>query len=309
MSKKLLYAIIATICATTAFADTKTVTTQSYVDNNFQTKIPAKSTKLNPSDQSFAPSVVTNGATAGNIGQMGIITLGYLQDTWPDDYDYSMYYDSETMTQMDSMIPSYGIVDANDQEVRRYIDNWLGGKQAKIPSSGYQSLEYSHDESGNMIWSDGTQITEGDGSNLKDWLNPRVKGTGLVTKTSEVGEIGERKIIEESDVPNYQASNLTANQKAIQKISIPTMGAVMAAISANAPTLPTGTAGNVVTYNAQGNIGGSVATYNGSTTYNASTDASKIAVMSAVQRKMTCAQYVQNAAQTAENCLLWNVVQ
>ena len=32
MSKKLLFAIIATICTTTAFADTKTVTTKDYVD-------------------------------------------------------------------------------------------------------------------------------------------------------------------------------------------------------------------------------------------------------------------------------------
>ena len=304
MSKKLLFAIIATICATTTFADTKTVTTQSYVDNKFQEKIPAKSTKLNPSDQSFAPSVVTNGATAGNIGQMGIITLGYLQDT--GGYDH-YNYDAETLSRLDSMIPSFGVVDGFQSDVYLYIDNWLGGKQMQIPTSGYKSLGYTYDESGNMIWSNGQQITEGDGSHPEDWLNPIVKGTGLVTKTYEFGEIGERKIFEESDVPNYQASNLTANQKAIQKISIPTMGAVMAAISANAPSLPTGTAGNVVTYNAQGNIGGSVATYNGSTTYNASTDASKIAVMSAVQRKMTCARYVQNAAQTAENCLLWNV--
>ena len=304
----LLFAAIASILATAAYADTKTVTTQSYVDNKFQEKIPAKSTKLNPSDQSFAPSVVTNGATDGNVGQMGIITLGYLQDTWPDDYDYSMYYDSETMTQMDSMIPSYGIVDANDQQVRRYVDNWLGGRQSIVPISGYKDSGYSFDdETGTIIWSSVNPITEGNGISANDWLNSSVKGTGLVTKTSRFGDLGERKIIEESDVPNYQASNLTANQKAIQKISIPTMGAVMAAISNNQVTLPTGTAGNVVTYNASGQIGGSVATYNGSTTYNASTDASKIAVMSAVQRKMTCNRYLDNAAQTPENCLLWNV--
>ena len=309
MSKKLLFAAIASILATGAYATSATVTSKDYVDNTFQTKIPAKSTKLNPSDQSFAPSVVTNGATAGNIGQMGIVTLGYLQDT--GDYDYSMYYDSETMTQMDSMIPSYGIVDANNRDMRRYVDNWLGGRQSIVPISGYKSSGYSFDdETGTMIWSSVNPITEGNGISDNDWLNSDVKGTGLVTKTSMFGGLGERKIIEESDVPNYQASNLTANQKAIQKISIPTMGAVMTAISNNTPTLPTGTANTVVMYNNSGAIGGSRGIYDGSTTYNSTNDVSKLATAGVVetkQAKKTCAGWPDGVEHTDANCWLWNM--
>ena len=55
---------------------------------------------------------------------------------------------------------------------------------------------------------------------------------------------------------------------------------------------PTGTPGNVAMYDAStGALGDGVATYDGSTTYNASTDAAKIAVMSGVQRKKECGGY------------------
>ena len=55
---------------------------------------------------------------------------------------------------------------------------------------------------------------------------------------------------------------------------------------------PTGTPGNVAMYDAStGALGDGVATYDGSTTYNASTDADKIAVMSGVQRKKECGGY------------------
>ena len=55
---------------------------------------------------------------------------------------------------------------------------------------------------------------------------------------------------------------------------------------------PTGTPGNVAMYDATtGALSDGVATYDGSTTYNASTDADKIAVMSGVQRKKECGGY------------------
>ncbi len=55
---------------------------------------------------------------------------------------------------------------------------------------------------------------------------------------------------------------------------------------------PTGTPGNVAMYDATtGVLSDGVATYDGSTTYNASTDADKIAVMSGVQRKKECGGY------------------
>jgi len=179
----------------------------------------------------------------------------------------------------------------------------LSHTQFRIPASG-------------TIWlqnGDGT-ATNGNGTGVYDWLNNNVKGTGLVTKTSTKGVVGERKIIEESDVPNYQASSLSTNEKEIQKISIPTMGAVMAAIGEYAPSLPTGTAGNVVTYNTSGQIGGSVATYTGAATYNATNDANKIPTMSGVtawaQAKKVCIRWLdtpEHPEHNDENCLLWEL--
>jgi hypothetical protein len=86
MSKKLLFAIIATICTTTAFADTKTVTTQDYVDTNFQTKIPAKSAN-------WPDTVITSTDTAGTVGQRGVydFTYDFYNDTVETEPDVANY--------------------------------------------------------------------------------------------------------------------------------------------------------------------------------------------------------------------------
>ena len=156
--------------------------------------------------------------------------------------------------------------------------------------------------------------------NSFSWLNARVKGIGLVTKTSDDGDVGERKIIETADVANYGTG--TAIQQQIQEISIPTMGAVMAAISNNQVILPTGTANTVVMYNNSGAIGGSRGIYDGSTTYNSSTDANKL-VTAGVARDVanyeannnpqtsvtykTCTRWVDGQSHTDANCLLWSL--
>ena len=123
----------------------------------------------------------------------------------------------------------------------------------------------------------------GSGLGTAYWLDNRVKGVSLVTRTTNDGLTGERQIFEASDVANYNSG--TASEQQVKSISIPTMGAVMAAISANTPTLPTGTANTVVMYNNSGAIGGSRAIYNGSTTYNAQNDSDKIATAGFVETK------------------------
>ncbi len=293
MSKKLLFAIIATICTTTAFADSKTITTQDYVDTNFQTKIPATSSDL----EWVTKTLVATTDTAGQVEQIGVYSSD-LEDYGGSSYLPQYNLDINSFNMINNVIPTYASTYMDKEQLR--LDMY-GNMQIRIPRSGEIVYEYGVGDNGPYT-SSLTMTTW----NNPWWLRNDVKGTGLVTKTSTDGGVGERQIIETADVANYGTG--TATEQQIQEISIPTMGAVMAAISNNTPSLPTGTAGNVVTYNASGQIGGSVATYNGSTTYNASTDASKIAVMSAVQRKMTCAQYVQNAAETPENCLLWNVL-
>lgn len=284
MSKKLLFAIIAIICTTTAFADTKTLTTQDYVDAQDALKQDLIGTDMVTVDLKgdvvSLPTLISYDETDGLIGtKYGILN------------SQNSMTDLAILARNDPNLNNLLI--PTQQMTRLYVQNETDLLQRKIPESG--KVEYQKNAYHVMNY----------GSGDSGWLIDYVKGTGVVTKTTNSGFVGERQIIETADVANYGTG--TATEQQIQEISIPTMGAVMAAISANAPTLPTGTAGNVVTYNASGQIGGSVATYNGSTTYNASTDASKIAVMSAVQRKMTCARYVENAAQTAENCLLWNV--
>ena len=285
MSKKLLFAAIASILTLNAFADSKTITTQDYVDNKFQTKIPATVVDEDLVDywgSDVTKTLVATTDTPGQVGQMGIVALPWdssaAQTIFPDYNDYLMSV---------SVIPTYAEMLLGEYQIRRDM-------QLRISKSGHNSA--------------GSPYGTGDAQYTNQWLNADIKGTGLVTKTSQDGQLGERKIFEASDLSGYSA--LTGNNKAIADISIPTVGAMMTAISNNQVTLPTGTAGNVVTYNSNGAIGGSVATYNGSGTYNASTDAGKIATAAAVetkQNKMTCTRYVENAEQTDENCLLWSI--
>jgi hypothetical protein len=92
------------------------------------------------------------------------------------------------------------------------------------------------------------------------------------------------------------------------------LSAAISALGSSIPTLPTGTAGNVVTYNASGKIGGSVATYTGAATYNATNDATKIPTMSGVtawaQAKKVCIRWLdtpEHPEHNDENCLLWEL--
>ncbi|MBO7559676.1 MAG: hypothetical protein J6T27_00780 [Alphaproteobacteria bacterium] len=71
-----------------------------------------------------------------------------------------------------------------------------------------------------------------------------------------------------------------------------------------------GTSGNVVTYTGTAGQVGSVGVYNGSTTYNASSDASKLATAGFVetkQEKLTCAGYVDGHANDDNYCWLYSL--
>jgi hypothetical protein len=202
------------------------------------------------------------------------------------------------MPSLGDMIPTTSVTSA-------YIEQELGAYQQKIPKSGYRSID------GNQQYNDSS------------WLDSTVKGTGLVTRTSTDGEIGERKIFEATDVSGYHAQGLTQNEKDIQDISIPTVGAMMSAISSGATAaLPTGTTGTVVTYNGATNgvqqftetAIASSATHNPQT--GALTNGSDIANVTLVETeiatreaKMTCAGWPESVPvnqRTDENCWLWN---
>ena len=71
-----------------------------------------------------------------------------------------------------------------------------------------------------------------------------------------------------------------------------------------------GTSGNVVTYTGTAGSVGSVGVYNGSTTYNSSTDSGKLATAGFVetkQEKLTCAGYVDGHANDDNYCWLYSL--
>lgn len=87
MSKKsILFGTIASVLALNAFADPVTITTQDYVDTNFQTKIPAK-------QSGWADTVITSTDTAGTVGQRGVydFTYDFYNDTVEMEPDVANY--------------------------------------------------------------------------------------------------------------------------------------------------------------------------------------------------------------------------
>ncbi len=76
MKRTLLFTAIASILTSGAFAVSSTVTSKDYVDNTFQTKIPAQ-------QPGWASTVITTTNTAGTVGQRGIY-----------DYTYDFYGDT-----------------------------------------------------------------------------------------------------------------------------------------------------------------------------------------------------------------------
>ena len=176
----------------------------------------------------------------------------------------------------------------------QFLANSLANKQDKISKSGTY-----YDTSG-------TLRTYNRNSSSGGWLNAAVKGTGLVTKTTAYGVVGERKIFEASDVSNYHADGMTQNDQNIQDISIPTVGAMMTAITNSiTAAAPSGTANTLANYDSTGALGTGVATYDGSTTYDSTNDASKVAIMSAVQRKKECGGYETGHENDPNYCWLW----
>ena len=172
-------------------------------------------------------------------------------------------------------------------------------------------------QSGKRYAADGTLASYNENSSAvsTSWLNVSVKGTGLVTKTATNGVVGERKIFEASDVSNYHAANLNQNQQDIQDISIPTVGAMMTAITNSiTAAAPSGTPNTLANYDSTGALGSgiavaSVASYNSTT--GALENGSAIPNITALetkQNKMTCAGW-DSDTHTDEHCWLWSIAE
>ncbi len=90
MSKKLLFAAIASILATGAYATSATVTSKDYVDNTFQTKIPANSFTAFGEGM---PSLLSTTDTDGVTGEIGLVTTSVSGIEAPDYYSYNEVFD------------------------------------------------------------------------------------------------------------------------------------------------------------------------------------------------------------------------
>ena len=101
----------------------------------------------------------------------------------------------------------------------------------------------------------------------------------VVTTTTTAGTTGQVGI---ATAPTYDNSNNLTNGD-----WLPTMGAVMTAISSH---VPTGTQNTIANYDANGALGTGIATYDASGTYNAGTDAGKIATAAAVETRVSKTQ-------------------
>ena len=276
-----------------------TVTSKSYVDSTFQTKIPAKTiTELagNP----VQINLVSTTNVPGQVGQVAIYRGTY--DGEPGEFNETEWADVfgnyNNYLAADAAVPSLAEMWMENADLKSMINY----RQIAIPQSG----EYS------SVGDDGSDTGGGGGTiSGTGWLEDSIKGTGLVTKTSEYGNVGERKIFEATDVSGYHAPALTQTEKDIQDISIPTVGAMMTAISNGvSAAAPTGTANTIANYGANGELGNGIATYTGAAAYNATNDSAKIPTMAGVatyaQAKMTCAGWPDGVAHTDENCWLWN---
>ena len=102
VNKRAIYDGSTTYAAAT---DANKIATAGFVETK-QNKILARATKINDDDQSFAPSVVTNGTTDGDVGQMAILTGTRVAEDGSDGNGFADY------TNADSLIPTAAAVRA-----------------------------------------------------------------------------------------------------------------------------------------------------------------------------------------------------
>ena len=269
------YATGENIIASKSYVDAQDALKQNLIDTDMVSISDGKSTFNLPALVSYDDTDNLTGTKYGILSSMG-------------EYGVAETNNVSTLT-----IPTAGLAYS-------IADSVASTRQMMIRESGWA-------QRGQTIFSFNTNASNDSNS----WLNASVAGTGLVTKTSTAGVVGERKIFEASDVSGYHDTNLTQNEKDIQDISIPTVGAMMSAISSGvSAAAPTGTANTIANYDSTGALGSGIATYTGAAAYNATNDSAKIPTMAGVatyaQAKMTCAGWPDGVEHTDANCWLWN---
>jgi hypothetical protein len=274
-----------------AATDANKIPTAGFVETK-QNKITTGLVGLDDGEQHMVPALVTTNSsgTALTGDTFGVLDYETMRDT---EFTSLSIFELFHSSVADNLVPT---VKAVGEELL-----YLGAyKQDTIAKSGYITKNGE------------TQYNTNGADDSASWLNDNVKGTGLVTKTSTDGQIGERKIFEASSLSGYSA--LTGNNKLIADISIPTVGAMMSAISSGiTAAAPTGTANTIANYDANGDLGTGIATANAPAyTSGSLTNGTNIATIAAVdtrEAKMTCAGWPESVAvadRTDANCWLWN---
>ena len=303
-------AVIFALCvATPSFAtptelDKKTVASKAYVDTK-QDIIPAVSLDTNTSDPITAPVVGYPSVDDGQI--IPRLVLGYNGEyslkkgdskieSWMrgDDFVGGGYAGTSNLTEIEAQnaLPTlkylrdvmWPRIEAKQDELNAKLSNARDMAVTRGSSSGITSSAY---------------ITAGGSVGLTTRSGAPavinyVNGTATDLATFTTGTFG---------------TNNSTNQNYINGalVSLELLKDVYSALHNEIQNAtPTGTPGNVAIYDpTTGELGDGVATYDGSTTYNASTDADKIAVMSGVQRKKECGGYEPGHENDPDYCWLW----
>ena len=143
--------------------------------------------------------------------------------------------------------------------------------------------------------------------------NSSTPGSTVVTYTGTAGQIGERGIFNFETDWDFNNNAIVSGHEG----DLLDAGSIVPGLYRIDQALQ-GTAGNVITYDENGYAGGERGIYDGSTTYNSSTDANKLVTASVVQNASnnmpettvtykTCTQWVEGQSHTDANCLLWSL--
>ncbi len=270
IKKSFLLGAIGSIITTNAIAN-QVITSQTYVDN-------ADALKVN-----IAQGVGTNNANVGKtlvVNSSGNLELGapaagnYVEDSITDG--------------VTTKAPSENAVSDALDEVYDELDY----KQNLIPTGNWTP----DSDAGDYVTT--TLVTYDDGE-----ISGNVYGIATPEAFANVGwqevDPGQGFV----EMRGFGEGNLSLEN------TVPSTAAVVAGFEyiKDQLQLPTGTANTVVMYNNSGAIGGSRAIYDGSATYNATNDATKLVTANGVSKMKECTRWIDNAAHTDENCLLWRL--
>ncbi|MBQ6027435.1 MAG: hypothetical protein IJL21_02695 [Alphaproteobacteria bacterium] len=289
---------IAALFATPSFAeptelDKKTVASKAYVDTKqdiIETGLVNYYSILDEETKQV-PSLVSYDLTNGLVGN----EIGILDWFNTDNEEWR----NLTSSEMDNFVPTV-----------RAVAGELARKQDLIPAAWTSptSIYYTASTGGQTIDLTTTRGIVGRRYITAGGSQPLTQKTGA---DNVILYINGTKTLAQYQTSNFGATGNTAttNQNYIKGalVSLELLKDVYSALHNEIQNAtPTGTPGNVAMYDATtGALGDGVATYDGSTTYNASTDADKIAVMSGVQRKKECGGYEPGHENDPDYCWLW----